>query len=254
MAFNGPINISEQDIRTQQAATQPSGAAWSPSLRFGQVGTTWDGKVYTYCLAGATNLTAGYTVQETAVVANHQNRTNATVEAIGSYTVVVPLGNTAATLGQYAQGYLTVVSATGIGFNYRVKTNTAALGNGSTTVTLYDPLLVALDTTSVVSLTPSPQSLAIVTPTSTPLNVIGVNDINVTAGYYFWAQIQGTCSVFTDSNAGIAANTGIIPSATVAGAVVVESSSTITQRLGYVTGKATTASQAQLVVLNIVNK
>jgi hypothetical protein len=253
MAFNGPVNISEQDIRTTQAATQPSGAAWSPSLKFGQIGGINDGRVYTYSLNSTVALTAGLTVQAAAIVANHVARTLSVAQAIGSTTVVVPLGNTAATLGQYSGGWLTVVSGTGSGYNYRVKTNTAASGNGTTTVTLVDPILVATDSTSIVDLVPHSNSATIVTPTSTPKNVIGVSDIAVPASNYFWAQTQGVAAVFTDSGGGIAANTGIIPSTTVAGQVIVEAASTITQRLGYTT-RATTTSQAQLVNLSITNQ
>jgi hypothetical protein len=253
MPFNGPINISEQDIRTVLNPTQPSGATGlTPSTRYGQVGTTWDGASYTYAQAnGTTALIAGNTCQAAAVVANHVGRTNATAEAIGSTTVVVPLGATAATLGQYAEGYLTVVSGTGIGYNYRILTNTAATSSGSTTVTLYDPILVALDTTSVLDLVPHPNSAALITPTSSPKNVIGVSTTAVPVSNYFWAQTVGPCSVI--QNGTIAANTGIVPGATTAGTVDTEAASTIIQRLGYTT-RAGTSTQAQLVELTIGNQ
>lgn len=254
MPFNQPLNISEQDLRTVQAQTQPSGATgYTPSIKYGQTGATSDGRVYTYALNSSVALTAGLTVQAAATVANHVARTLTVVQAIGSTTVVVPLGATAATLGQYTQGYLDVVSGTGSGYKYRVVTNTAAALSTSTTVTLEDPLLVALDTTSVVDLVPHPNSATIVTPTSSPKNVIGISDIAVPAANYFWSQYQGIAAVFTDSNSGIAANTGVIPSTTVAGQLLVEATGTITQRLGYTT-RATTTSQAQSVVLTITNQ
>jgi len=158
MAFNQPLNISEQDIRTTQARTQPSGATnYDPSIKFGDVGSTYDGRFYAYAFnSSAVALNAGYTVQAAAIVANHVGRTLTVAAALGATTVSVPLGATAATLGQYKQGYLTVVSGTGIGYNYRILTNTAAALSTSTTVTLVDPLLAALDTTSVVDLTPNP--------------------------------------------------------------------------------------------------
>lgn len=254
MSFNQPLGISEQDIRTVQPQTQVSGATgYAPSIKYGQHGDISDGRVYTYCLNSSVALVAGFTVQAAAVVANHVARTISVVQAIGSTTVVVPLGATAATLGQYSQGWLTVVSGTGKGYNYRIKTNTAAALSTSTTVTLIDPILVALDATSVVDLVPHSNSATIVTPTSTPTNVIGVSDIAVPAANYFWAQTSGVAAVFTDSGGGIAANTGVIPSTTVAGQIIVEGTGTITQRLGYTT-RATTTSQAQLVNLSITNQ
>lgn len=252
MSFNGPVNISEQDIRTVQPQTQVSGATgYIPSLKYGQTAPTYDGRGYTYCLNSTVALVAGFTCQAAAVVANHVGRTITVVQAIGSKTVVVPLGATAATLGQYTQGYLTVVSGTGLGYNYRILSNTAAALSTSTTVTLVDPILVALDATSVVDLVPHPNSATIVTPTSTPKNVIGVSDIAVPASNYFWAQNVGVSAVI--QNGTIAANTGVIPGATTAGTVDTEATTTITQRLGYTT-RAGTTTQSQLVNLTIGNQ
>lgn len=251
MAFNQPLNISDQDIYTVQPQTQPSGLAYTSPIEFGQIGSTSDGRQFQFGVnSSAGTLAAGLTATAAQPVANHLKRTNATAEAIGSTTVVVPLGATAATQNQYLQGYLAVVAGTGAGQLLRVKSNPAANASASLTVTLRDPLLVALDTTSILSLYPAPMNGVAENTTAPVYPVVGVPVLSVPASNYFWAQIVGWASVGTDSAGGIAQATTVAPSTAVAGAVAAATSSTITQKLGYAPF-ATTTSQYQPIVLTL---
>lgn len=252
MAFNQPLGISSQDIYTVQPVTQPSGNSFVSDIKPGQIGETWDGRKFVFAQNGAVQLGAGLLTMTTgsAVVSNHLGRTLSTAQAVGSTTVAVPLGATAATLNQYSYGYLVVVSGTGKGQLVRIKGNTAAASSGTTTVTLFDPLFVALDTTSVVSLYVHPASSVVVSTTSSQFQIIGSTLLTVPISNYFWAQVQGIASV--QNNGGIAANTGVVPSATTAGNVDAEVASTITQRVGFgAYGTASTTTQYQPIVLSI---
>ena len=252
MSYNAQLQISEQDLRTVQAATQPSGASFTPSIKLGQKGATSDGRVYVFGYNNAsTAAVVGDLQSGPASVANHIGRTNVVVTAAGAYTVTVPLGATAATVNQYAQGYLAVVSATGIGTYYRVLSNPAAALSTSMVVTLVDPIVVALDATSVISLYPHETNLFVISPTSVS-NPVGVPNVAVPASNWAWLQTEGICSVVADANA-ITRGAAIIPSTTTAGTITTAlagSSETAVPTIGYAPW-AFTSSQAQLAYLTI---
>lgn len=248
MSFNQVLQISEQDLRTVQALTQPSGASFTPSIKYGQLGGTSDGRQYVFGLNNATNAALPGNLQ-TAIplTTGHFTRTNATVEPIGSTTVVVPLASNAATVNQYAQGYLTVVSGTGAGINYRIKSNTAATSSGSTTVSLLDPLVVALDTTSVLSLYPNPWSLFIISSTTVAVNnIVGVPNVNIPASNYGWLQVDGYCSVLSDG--AITKNAQAVVSGNTAGAATIYTTSLVSAPIGYAPELTITTDYTNLVL------
>ena len=126
-----------------------------------------------------------------AIVDNHTNKAVTAASAIGSKSITLTLGATAATKNQYAEGYLFVNDATGEGYTYKIRTHPAAAASGSLTLTLYDPVQVALvASTSEVTLLASPFSS--VTHSATEESVpAGIPPIAVTSGYYLWLQTWG---------------------------------------------------------------
>lgn len=252
MAFNQVLQISEQDLRTVQPQTQVSGATFTPSIKYGQPGATADGRGYIFGLNNITNgAIAGNLQTAPATVANHVGRTLTTAQAIGSTTVLVPVGATAVTQSQYAQGYLSVISSTGIGTYYKILDNTSAVSSGTTTVTLQDPLSVALTTSSVVSLYPHPENLfAITTTTVANNNYLGVPNVAIPASNYGWLQTNGYCAVLADSSPPTK-NTQGVGSAATAGSVTIQGSTAVTQTIGYAP-ETMVSAQTQLFVLQIV--
>lgn len=252
MAFNQVLQISEQDLRTVQPQTQPSGASFTPSIKFGQQGATSDGRQYVFGLNNATNAAVAGNIQTSiAVISTEIGRTNAVVQVSGSTQVSVPLGATNAVVAnQYAQGYLAVVAGTGIGTMYRIQSNPAASASTTMIVQLVDPLTIALDTTSVLSLYPNPWNLFIIsTTTLTTNNIVGVPNVAVPASNYAWLQTNGYCAVVADANA-ISKGVTILPSVTTAGTVVAYTAAAVSQTLGYA-AEAFTASQSQIANLQI---
>lgn len=248
MAYNAQLQVSEQDIRTVQAATQPSGLSFTPSIKLGQIGATSDGRQYIFGQNNVTNAAVAGNLQTAPVLTTgHFTRTNATAEAIGSTTVVVPLASNAATLNQYAQGYLTVVAGTGAGISYRIKGNTAATSTGSTTVSLVDPLIVALDTTSVLSLYPHPTYLfAISSITVATDNIVGVPNVAVPASNWAWLQTNGYCAVLSDG--AITKNSQAVVSANTAGAATIYTTSLVSAPIGYAPELTVTTDYQPLVL------
>lgn len=209
--------ISEQDVRT--TSTVLTGTS------LGAYGGTPDGRIYRYGLAGAVALAPGKVSVTPAVVANHQNRTTGNA-ALDTFTVGVNVGATAATVDQYAGGYLTVNDSTGEGITYLIEGNSAAAGSDVLTVQLAEPIKVALVTAvSEATLHVNPYSGLIVSPSAIAHHVAGVNNVTVPIASYAWFQVGGYCAILSDGIIAKGAQ-GILSDA-VAGAVETRVDATI---------------------------
>jgi hypothetical protein len=194
----------------------------------GTIAETADGRTYRYSLNGAVDLAAGKTNISVAKVANHTNIAVAAAAAVGARSVSVTLGATAATLDQYADGYLTVNDSVGVGCAYRIDGHAAIGSAGTGFIQLSEGIATALTTASKVTLTPNPWASSVVNAASTAAFCNGTNNVAVTAAYYYWSQTGGMASVLSDGI--IAKGVGSIIG-TVAGSLATEAAATITQRI-----------------------
>lgn len=217
-------------------------------VRLGALDETVDGRKFRYALAGAVDLAPGKICVAAAVVANHINRTLATGVSVGGVQVSVPLGATAATANQYADGYLVVNDSNGEGISYLVSGHAAAASSGTVAVNLEEPVKVALTSASDVSLIANPYSAVIVQPGAVAHRPVGVPNVTVTASYYGWLQTHGDCAVLSDGV--ITKGAGAILSDAVAGAVEIEVAATVTQRVG-IAPEATVDTEYRLLTLTI---
>lgn len=241
MSFSAPLQLEAQDVFEISSTKLHN---------LGTLARTPSGKLYRYTLNGAVDLAAGLAVITPARVTNHTEQAVAAA-AIGADQVTVTVGATAVTTDQYIDGQLTVVVAPGIGQSIRIRGHTTvSSGGGAITVYLAEPLKVALTTSSKVSLVYNRQASVIVHPgSSSSYQCAGVTNMPVTAAYYFWAQTAGEVSVLSDQITAKAAGVILTPNA-VAGAVTVEATTTVTQRLGYAP-EATVDAKYYPVVLTI---
>lgn len=217
------ISLTNQDARTVSA---------TKLHRLGTVAETADGRVFRYALAGGSNLAAGLVNTSTARIANHTINAVSIAAVVGQRFVSLTLaGNTATTLGQYDDGYATVIDSTGVGCAYLIAGTPVITGSGTGVIQLSEGIATALTTSSKVSLIYSMWGLAIVSSGSTAaLFCNGSNNVAVTASNYYWSQTAGMASVLAD---GVTAKgTGAVLSASVSGAVATEASGTLTQRVG----------------------
>lgn len=176
-----------------------------------------DGRVFRYVKAGGTALVPGKLQQASAIVANHQNIAVAAAAAIGATSVTVTLGATAATANQYSGGVLIVNDATGEGHTYKIKSHPAAEASASLVVTLEDAIVVALTTSSEISLIANLYSGVIVNPTTPTASPVGVAIYPVAASEFGWIQTKGIVSCLNDG--GTAVGLAVAPSQATAGAV-----------------------------------
>lgn len=125
----------------------------------------------------------------------------------------------------------------GVGYSYRISANSAVTG-GSVVLTLEDPLIVALTTTSRVDVVPSPFNGVVVNPTTATSAPVGVAVAATPAANYGWLQVRGVANLLADG--AITAGAPVAASASVAGAIVVATSAVTTARIGTaLTGIAT---------------
>jgi len=190
-----------------------------------------DGREFVIVKNGATALAAGVLVQAPAVVANHQNLdvTAVTTNQYGQTVVTATLGNTAATVNQYAGGYLVVNDNNGEGQTLVISANPAAAGNASIAITLEDTPVTAITAASEVCLLPNLYDGVVInptTPTNTPIGVtlyaIGASSaipaVAGTTNVFGFIQTKGPVSCL-NADAALTVGSAISPSNATAGGV-----------------------------------
>lgn len=162
-----------------------------------------DGRVFYYSLNGAVAGVAGNCMETKAAIANHTNVNFTAAYAIGATTVSLEDGGTAAVANQYAEGWFFVTDGTGEGHAYKVRSNVATSGSAgdNLTMTLYDPLRVAVvaSGTSEGSVTFNPYYGLIKSATVTNM-VVGIVNFVATASQYFWLQTWGPTVVLNSAD------------------------------------------------------
>ncbi len=192
----GNIVLAQGGIPIQQGVYEDSA---TKKAELGRLLPFADGRCFRYCKA-ANIIAHGKMAAASLVVANDNavTQTGMTVAIsgakIGAKVIKVLLG-AATTVNLYEDGLLTIEDVTGQGYCYRIKSNKAGGAAVATPceLTLYDPIVVALDATTVLTLTMNKHKNVIVNPTdSDASSAIGVPLIDITtAAAYFWAQTKG---------------------------------------------------------------
>lgn len=191
-----------------------------PVTNVGDIARTADGRFFRYVKCGATATVAGKLYQAPAQDTAHHDMAP-TATAIGSTTITVTLGASAVTANQYAGGLAVIDATPGEGYSYLISGHPAADASASLTLTLADPVQVALTTSSDVTITPNPYSGIIVTPANTLTGaVVGVATYIIDAGEYGWVQVGGPCGVLVGGTPAVGA--AVVSPGDTAGEVVVD--------------------------------
>ena len=161
-----------------------------------------DGRTFKYAKCGGVALAAGVLLQSAVKGSAASDLINCvltgtTPVVAGSTTMTVTLANSGSTYGLAANeltgGFLNVNDATGEGYQYKVKSNTALATTVAGIVELADPLrLAVVAASSEVTLQPSEFNGAIISPTTVTGLPLGISPVAVTlAAPYFWCQTYG---------------------------------------------------------------
>lgn len=180
----------------------------------GERAVTPDGRSFRYVKAGAVDLVPGKLYQAQAEATGNQNLA-VSAAAIGA-TTVTTTSTVTVTANQYAGGFLVVTVTPGQGYSYKIKSHPAATA-AAVTLTLEDPIQVALTTSSRVDLVANPYSAVVVNPATATSSPVGVAVFPVTATYYGWLQVGGPAAVLADGAITVGVN--VSASNAVAGAV-----------------------------------
>jgi hypothetical protein len=148
-----------------------------------------DGRKFRLAKAGAAALSPGKLAVAPDAVANHINLTGSAIK-VGESRVPVTVGATAVTDGQYVGGFLQINAGTGAGMQYKIQSHGTCAASGVLVVVLEEPIRVALDATSKLSLIPCPWNDTVESATEENLPV-GITLCPVPAGYFYWAQTSG---------------------------------------------------------------
>jgi hypothetical protein len=163
--------------------------------KLGTRGVSDDGRVFRYVQAGLVDLVAGNVIQSSAIVVLHLANTPPAV-AIGAKSFVYTPGATLGTAGQYADGYMQVDTTPGNGYVYGVSGHPAFGSGAAFTITLKDPIQVALTTASRVGLLANPFKGVIQAPQTTATGtIVGVAQYVITASQFGWLLTWGIGSV-----------------------------------------------------------
>lgn len=209
-SLTGPVLAEYQDLFSSTTSQGgPNGG-----LNLGAKAYTGDGREYRFVLAGGTTLVPG-ALQQNAAEATGLENLAVVAAAIGATSITTTSTATVA-VNALAGGYAMITTSAGAGYQYKIKSNTAA-SSAVFTVQLEDPILVALTTGSRVDFIANPYSGVIINPASASGAPIGVAVYPVTNAQYGWIQVAGVANILSD--AGTAVGLAVVASNATAGAV-----------------------------------
>jgi len=186
--------LTSTDLRVTTADKQDS---------FGAIGQTADDRLFRYCQIGASNVPSGTVLSSPATGANFLSLSVSAAAPIGSTVVNLTLAGTATTMDQFSEGNLDTLSGTGAGVSYKIKGNSyQSSTTGVVQIALVEPLVVALDTTSKVNVSPNQWSLltsqvSLGSSADNP-KIVGATSLPLNANQYGWIQSEGRCMLLND--------------------------------------------------------
>lgn len=215
-------------FQTVSEAVSPAPFSASSSVA-GERFDAADGREFVIVQNGTVALTAGKLVQAPPIVANHQNLAVTAYSPASSTqpytTITVTLGATAATVNQYAGGFVVVNDNNGEGQTLKIASHPAADSAGSLTLTLEDTAVTAITTASEVCLIPNLYVGVVINPTTATNTPVGVTLYAIaastasTTNVFGFIQTKGPVSALAQGAIGV--GLGAMPSTSVAGALAV---------------------------------
>lgn len=169
----------------------------TPNHVVGAYVETAEGRGFRYAKIGAVATVAGKVYQGVALDATNLQPSGGlgvAAQAIGDTTITVSTSTTVA-VNLLAGAYLSVDVTPGQGYLYKIRSNTATAAAVGLVITLDDPLIVALTTSSKVIVAQHPYNGVVIEPGTPTAAIAGVAHRVTTAGSYGWLQTRGAASV-----------------------------------------------------------
>jgi|TARA_R110000824_G_C15039240_1_gene660219 hypothetical protein len=183
-----------------------------------------DGRTFRYAKASDAAIAAGNIVSQDQSTTSLVETDDIIIAAAGRFSISagsLALQITLASIAkdQFAGGMFQVTDDAGEGYQYRIKSNsaTAFTTAGKVDIDFYDPIKVAVTTSSDIAIVGGLWNGVMAAVAATDTVVSGVTPIAVTASYYFWAQTAGIALILADGT--ITIGDKLVVSDGVAGAV-----------------------------------
>jgi len=194
----GPGSEPKQSV-FEQSATQKH--------RLGACYTDGD-RIFRYAVSGSAGgcLKAKMTQSQVVNTDTHETVQTGHAWEVGdvSGTVLITTGGTWAR-DEFKDGYMFANTVTPIGDSYRILASEIDSSDDTIMhIELEVPIQNAIIVTSEISLVPNRWFDVVLFPTTVTGYATGVPLIDVTNGYYFWAQTGGPCPVIVDSGDSVA--------------------------------------------------
>jgi hypothetical protein len=189
----------------EQLMGSPTEGLWTPTVdQKHRLGTKYEdefGRVWRYCKAGATALAPALMTSSEAPSTNlFEKVQTGYTSAIGDTQIrVLATTATGYTDGQLKDGWLIVNKVTGLGHAYAIANNTWITGDTVMNIELYEPIRIATDATSEITVRKNLYDSVIVNATTPTGYATGVPNIAIPASYYGWLQRKGPCAMTVDT-------------------------------------------------------
>ncbi len=233
----------------------PAEGLWTPSVdqkhRLGDRYDDAQGRRWRYVSNNTTALAAGLMTASETIDAQALNITQTGyTTSIGDKSIraLLTTGN-ALSDGELQDGWLSVVSSTGLAYVYAIANNTWLTSDTVMHIELYDEIRVATSATSVFTFCKNPYRDVVVNPTTSVTRPAGVATCVIPASYYGWVQTRGPCGMLRDTSETLVLGcmAGQAASTAVAGAVGLPAEATL-QIWGRV---MTVAADAQTAIIDL---
>ena len=211
-----------------------------PTHKVGTRAVSEDGHVFYYASnTGAAALAAGKLMIRPALIPEHAEM-DVTTGVAGSYTITgITPGAVAGAANLYADGYCVVTDGAGEGHRYKVRSHAAITASVAFDITLYDPIKVALDTNSTVTLLHNAYANPIISVADQLDVPVGVPCVEIPIGsttpQYGWLQTWGECGVLQDEAVSVIGDALTIGTSTVGALESDDTATTVSQEfiVGY---------------------
>lgn len=192
------------------------------------------GNKYRYVKNGGSALVTADLCQEPAEDTQFVSMAVPAAVAIGSKEITVTNGTTTVAADDFKGGSLVISTSTGIGQKFRIVSHTTGASGAAITYQVDRPVLIALTTSSKVSVRKNPYNGIIIAPTTQTGADVGFALFALAASKYGWIQSGGDTAVRFDTGANTADSLlGIERSSAVAGNVMVSAGTSGDSLLGY---------------------
>lgn len=224
-------------------------------LPWGAIGYDKYGNKYRYVQNTTTALVAGNLIQSNPQPANFVDLAvnlaapTFTIAQNGHYynnQVTLILGGTATTANQFVGGRAVVSVTPGIGTQYTILSHQVqSTTTGACYFNMEENLLVALTTSSKMTVTPHPYNGVVQSPTTptgfsagVAITAVPASTTSPSVTYWSWVGCVGVFGVLSDATTGAVGN-GMSPSTTTAGCVT--KAVTLKDSIGYIINTPTSA-------------